>query len=254
MDEGLCGICGLWGAYLPACAACGHSSSVARVRAGGIVEVPPGSLPCSVCGTLDEPIVFRAWVRVYAFFLFAWERRGGGYVCRRCARRQTAASLWLVGLFGWWGISAFLFYAPRAVYHNWRSVWLPPAHPLSWGAASASVIQSEIRNAQAAADEAAVTEVVEGSPLAPLNGAEREAVLAAEGLYELIGTARGASATELRRAYTACAKEHHPDLRPGQPAAGDDMARLNHAWSILRDDRMRVAYDWLEARREGAVM
>jgi hypothetical protein len=63
--------------------------------------------------------------------------------------------------------------------------------------------------------------------------------------YETLGVARSASAAEVRAAYRAAARDHHPD-------AGGDRARmqaLNAAWAVLGDPARRAAYDRTLARR-----
>ena len=57
--------------------------------------------------------------------------------------------------------------------------------------------------------------------------------------YDVLGVSPAAGATELRQAYLARVRRHHPD------AGGDpvEMTRLNHAWSVLSDPVRRRAYD-----------
>lgn len=57
--------------------------------------------------------------------------------------------------------------------------------------------------------------------------------------YEVLGVAPAAGEGELRRAYLAKARQHHPD------AGGDDrsMTRLNQAWAVLSDPEERRRYD-----------
>ena len=62
--------------------------------------------------------------------------------------------------------------------------------------------------------------------------------------YEVLGVAPDASAAEVRAAYRAKARDHHPD-------AGGDAARmrqLNAAWRVLRRPTRRAAYDRVLAR------
>lgn len=60
------------------------------------------------------------------------------------------------------------------------------------------------------------------------------------GHYEVLGVARDASTTELRRAYLDLARRHHPD-RPGGNA--DRMREVNEAWAVLGDAVRRERYD-----------
>jgi hypothetical protein len=87
-------------------------------------------------------------VRLASLIWIARENRRAGYFCAACARKQTAVSLAYTGLMGWWGFLSFLLYAPRATYHNWRSVWRAPRKPLSWGALDAAAVGEELRAAR----------------------------------------------------------------------------------------------------------
>jgi hypothetical protein len=69
------------------------------------------------------------------------------------------------------------------------------------------------------------------------------AVVTARTHYDVLGVSRRASAEEVRAAYRAKARDHHPDAG-GDPAA---MRRLNAAWRVLGDPARRAAYDRLLA-------
>ncbi|HEX7247627.1 MAG TPA: J domain-containing protein [Actinomycetota bacterium] len=90
--------------------------------------------------------------------------------------------------------------------------------------------------------------------------AVHRAVASGEDLYALLGVAPEASGDEIRHAYRALARRHHPDTNPAQEAAG--FRRIAAAYEVLGDERDRAAYDravWLErvarerARRPGPV-
>jgi curved DNA-binding protein CbpA len=66
--------------------------------------------------------------------------------------------------------------------------------------------------------------------------------------YEVLGVARSASTEQVRAAYRAAARDHHPD-------AGGDPARMravNAAWTVLGDPVRRAAYDRQLAGRRAA--
>jgi len=50
-----------------------------------------------------------------------------------------------------------------------------------------------------------------------------------------------ASQAEIRQAYRALARRHHPDARGGRPSP--EMAAINEAWTVLSDPARRARYD-----------
>jgi curved DNA-binding protein CbpA len=66
--------------------------------------------------------------------------------------------------------------------------------------------------------------------------------------YDELGVAPSASPAEIRTAYVALARRHHPDRMgtAGEVAraeAAARMARVNAAWTVLSDPGKRAAYD-----------
>ena len=64
--------------------------------------------------------------------------------------------------------------------------------------------------------------------------------------YEVLGVAETASREELRRAYLAQARRHHPDRQPDgskRRAAEARMRDVNQAWDVLGDPDRRRRYD-----------
>ncbi|MFN2114380.1 MAG: molecular chaperone DnaJ [Anaerolineae bacterium] len=61
--------------------------------------------------------------------------------------------------------------------------------------------------------------------------------------YEVLGIPRTASSDEVRRAYRRLAKDHHPDVNTGDPAAEARFKSINEAYEVLRDPSKRSAYD-----------
>lgn len=59
-------------------------------------------------------------------------------------------------------------------------------------------------------------------------------------LYDVLGVAPTASAAEVRQAYVALARQHHPDLEGGNATT---MRAVNEAWATLSDPGRRAAYD-----------
>ena len=61
--------------------------------------------------------------------------------------------------------------------------------------------------------------------------------------YAVLGVARNAPVEEIRRAYVALARRTHPDVRGDDPAADEQMRRINLAWEMLSDADTRAALD-----------
>ncbi len=66
--------------------------------------------------------------------------------------------------------------------------------------------------------------------------------------YRVLGLTAAASGAEIKAAYRALVKQHHPD------AGGDEerIIALNAAWELLRDGERRRAYDLRHSHRAGA--
>jgi molecular chaperone DnaJ len=62
-------------------------------------------------------------------------------------------------------------------------------------------------------------------------------------LYEVLGVARDASASELKKAYYKLAKQYHPDVNPGDKAAEDKFKECAEAYQVLSDEETRARYD-----------
>lgn len=76
--------------------------------------------------------------------------------------------------------------------------------------------------------------------------------MATTDLYATLGVARNASADDIRKAYRALAKKHHPDLNPGNKTAEDRFKAVASAYEILSDADKRARYDRGEIDASGA--
>ncbi len=89
------------------------------------------------------------------------------------------------------------------------------------------------------------------SPLDSLSDQERKLVSQSSDLYQVLGLSFSATRVEVRAAYRQLAKVNHPDNPNNRDlSSGDIMIRINHAWEVLGDPRLREAYDWLQGNRE----
>ena len=61
--------------------------------------------------------------------------------------------------------------------------------------------------------------------------------------YEVLGVQKGATDTEIKKAYRKLAKENHPDLHPDDKAAEARFKEINEAYEVLSDSGKRSRYD-----------
>lgn len=72
--------------------------------------------------------------------------------------------------------------------------------------------------------------------------------------YATLGLDRRCTDAQIRAAYRLLAKQHHPDVNGGAPAASAQTQALNAAYEILRDPARRRAYDEeLTSRKRSAA-
>jgi DnaJ-class molecular chaperone len=74
--------------------------------------------------------------------------------------------------------------------------------------------------------------------------------------YEVLAVPRTASDREIKAAFRKLARQHHPDVNPGDPAAAERFKEINEAREVLGDREKRRRYDQLgpdwreDARRQ----
>ncbi len=68
--------------------------------------------------------------------------------------------------------------------------------------------------------------------------------------YATLGVKRDASQAEIKRAFRKLARQHHPDVKPGDGAAEAKFKEINEANEVLSDPQKRAKYDSLGANWE----
>ena len=62
-------------------------------------------------------------------------------------------------------------------------------------------------------------------------------------LYDILGVPRTASHEEIKKAYRRLAKQHHPDVNPGNKQAEERFKEASAAFEVLSDAGKRKLYD-----------
>src|SRR5512142_994418 len=75
--------------------------------------------------------------------------------------------------------------------------------------------------------------------------------------YKTLGVPRNAGQADIKKAFRKLAREHHPDLKPGDKAAEQRFKDINEANEVLSDPAKRKQYDtlgadWEQYARAGA--
>jgi molecular chaperone DnaJ len=61
--------------------------------------------------------------------------------------------------------------------------------------------------------------------------------------YDVLGVARGASESDVKKAYRKLARKLHPDVNPGDTTAQKKFQEVQEAYEVLQDAEKRKAYD-----------
>lgn len=69
--------------------------------------------------------------------------------------------------------------------------------------------------------------------------------------YAILGVPKGASESEIKKAYRKAAKENHPDRHPGDAKAEQRFKEMGEAYSVLSDAEQRKQYDAVRAMGGG---
>jgi DnaJ-class molecular chaperone len=63
--------------------------------------------------------------------------------------------------------------------------------------------------------------------------------------YDVLGVSKNAAEDEIRQAFRKLARQHHPDVNPGDQSAEDKFKEINEAYEVLSDQDKRKQYDRL---------
>jgi curved DNA-binding protein len=74
--------------------------------------------------------------------------------------------------------------------------------------------------------------------------------------YQLLGVDRKADDKEIKKAYRRLARQHHPDVNPGDKKSEERFKEINEAYEVLSDAAKRQKYDrlgadWQRYQRQG---
>ena len=61
--------------------------------------------------------------------------------------------------------------------------------------------------------------------------------------YDTLGVSRTADDKDIRQAYRRLARQHHPDVNPGDESAAERFKSINAAYEVLSDPDKRAKYD-----------
>ncbi len=72
--------------------------------------------------------------------------------------------------------------------------------------------------------------------------------------YDILGVPRTATEKDIRQAYRKLARQHHPDVNPGNKGSEEKFKTINEAYEVLSDTEKRRKYDrygdnWAHADR-----
>ena len=67
--------------------------------------------------------------------------------------------------------------------------------------------------------------------------------MAGKNYYNILGVNRSATEREIKQAYRKLARQHHPDVNPGDKSAEEKFKRINEAYEVLSDEKKRRKYD-----------
>ena len=71
--------------------------------------------------------------------------------------------------------------------------------------------------------------------------------------YAVLGVAKDADSTAIKRAYRGLARKYHPDRNPNDAAAAEKFKEIGEAYAVLSDDKERQQYDAIRSMAGGSA-
>ena len=71
--------------------------------------------------------------------------------------------------------------------------------------------------------------------------------------YAVLGVAKDADSTAIKKAYRALARKYHPDRNPDDAAAAEKFKEIGEAYAVLSDDKERQQYDAIRSMAGGGA-
>jgi curved DNA-binding protein len=68
--------------------------------------------------------------------------------------------------------------------------------------------------------------------------------------YKVLGVEPGADAKAIKSVYRKLARQHHPDVNPGDKSSVEKFKEINEAYQVLSDSEQRKKYDEMRAQYE----
>jgi hypothetical protein len=227
------------------CPSCGGTAFASVTSNGDLVTVPAeAGMPCQGCLQTERELKLRYYRRVAGMLILDRIWADCGYYCGACRRRMFAKNIGFTLLLGWWGLIAFFFRNPYAIFVNLWALVGPPIGAGEFGAMNADEIRAE--SARDAQREQRLSDVYMRMPgwMESLSEEDFKRVLVNTDFYAVLGVEPSASHSQIRNAWRTQAKTNHPDHAG---AAGlETMIAVNEAWDVLGDERLRHAYDHRE--------
>src|ERR1044071_1307451 len=66
--------------------------------------------------------------------------------------------------------------------------------------------------------------------------------------YEILGVSPDADEKTIKQAYRKLARQHHPDVNPGNKEAEEKFKTINEAYQVLSSEEQRKKYDELRTQ------